>query len=215
MFEGPKMSFAPVRTFACATLLAAASFASQASLIVNGDFEMNSVQPGSWVWLPSSQVAGWQGSNIEIWNAMNGVDAASGNHFIELNAHGDNQGPWSIFQSFATDIGQTYELSFAYRARVNSNEQFQVTVADLTSTINDHHTQGWSFFSNVFVATDSTTTLRFTALTNGTMGNFLDGIQVTAAQNPLSVPEPGTMAVFAAGLFALLAGRRMKQRAAK
>ncbi|MDP4537042.1 DUF642 domain-containing protein [Alkalimonas collagenimarina] len=206
------MSFALVRTVVGAAVLAVASFSSQASLIVNGDFELNTVNPNSWTWLASSQVAGWQGSNIEIWNSMNGVQAASGNNFIELNAHGSNQGAWSIFQSFATDIGQSYELSFFYRARNGSNEQFNVTVANLSQTLNDHTNQGWSFFNSSFVATDSNTTLRFTSHNSGTIGNFLDGVSVVSRQGVAAVPAPATLGVMALGLVLLGAARRMRSR---
>lgn len=162
--------------------------------------------------MPSSQVPGWQGSNIEIWNSMNGVQAVSGNHFIELNAHGSNQGAWSIFQSFETLVGQSYELSFYYRARNGSNEQFEVTVADLSQTLNDHTNQGWSFFSSSFVATDTNTTLRFTSHNSGTMGNFIDGVSVVAQQGVAAVPAPATMGVMALGLVLLGAARRMRSR---
>lgn len=204
------MSFALVRTVVGAAVLAIASFSSQASLIVNGDFEANPINPNSWTWMPSSQVPGWQGSNIEIWNSMNGVQAVTGNHFIELNAHGSNQGAWSIFQSFETLVGQSYELSFYYRARNGSNEQFEVTVADLSQTLNDHTNQGWSFFSSSFVATDTSTTLRFTSHNSGTIGNFLDGVSVVAQQGTATVSAPATLGVFAAGLLALGLLRRSR-----
>lgn len=206
------MSFALVRTVVGAAVLAVASFSAQASLIVNGDFEANPVNPNSWTWMPSSQVPGWQGSNIEIWNSMNGVQAASGNNFIELNAHGDNQGAWSIFQSFATDIGQSYELSFYYRARNGSNEQFEVAVADVSQTLNDHTNKSWNFFSSSFVATDTNTTLRFTSHNSGTTGNFIDGVSVIAQQSTAAVPAPATWGVMAFGLVLLGAARRMRSR---
>ncbi|MCC5827455.1 DUF642 domain-containing protein [Alkalimonas sp.] len=206
------MSFALVRTVVGAAVLAVASFSAQASLIVNGDFEANPVNPNSWTWMPSSQVPGWQGSNIEIWNSMNGVQAVTGNHFIELNAHGSNQGAWSIFQSFETLVGQSYELSFYYRARNGSNEQFEVTVADVSQTLNDHTNKSWNFFSSSFVATDTNTTLRFTSHNSGTMGNFIDGVNVVAQQGTAAVPAPATWGVMALGLVLLGATRRMRSR---
>ena len=206
------MSFALVRSVVGAAVLAVASFSSQASLIVNGDFEANPINPNSWTWMPSSQVPGWQGSNIEIWNSMNGVQAVTGNHFIELNAHGSNQGAWSIYQSFETLVGQSYELSFYYRARNGSNEQFEVTVADLSQTLNDHTNRDWSFFSSSFVATDTNTTLRFTSHNTGTIGNFLDGVSVVAQQGVAAVPAPATMGVMALGLVLLGATRRIRSR---
>ncbi|KKO44998.1 hypothetical protein WG68_12725 [Arsukibacterium ikkense] len=203
------MSFTAVRNIVGATALLAASFSSQASLIVNGDFEMNPVNPGNWAVFNSNHVAGWQGSNIEIWNAMNGVLAVSGDNFIELNAHGANSGKWYIFQDFATEIGKAYQLSFFYRAR-NNNERFDISVAGLSQTLSDHNNLGWTLFSSVFVATDSLSRLGFTSQNASTTGNFIDNVQVSALPSPaVAVPEPVSLAAFGLGLLALVGGRRL------
>jgi hypothetical protein len=212
------MSLVSVRTLLGAITLLAASFSSHATLIVNGDFEENFVAKGKWAAFASSAVSGWQGSNIEIWNALNGVIAVSGNQYIELNANGANVGPWSIFQSFATEIGREYNLSFSYRARSYSNEQFAVTAPGLEWTLNDHTTAGWTSFFNSFIATDSTSVLRFTSLNSGTMGNLIDNVVVTAAPSrdlAVDVPEPASLAAFGAGLLALVGGRRLRRNKAK
>ena len=205
------MLLTSVRTLAGAAVLLCVSFASQAGLILNGDFEGHNVNPGSWSWMNSNQVEGWQGSNIEIWNAMNGVFAASGNHFIELNAHGANQGSWSIFQLFATEIGQQYELSFFYRARASNNEQFSVSVANINQLLDDHTTKGWNQFSQRFIASENNTRLQFTSLNSGTVGNFLDAIQITALPAVQAVPAPASLAAFGVGLMLLAASRRKRQ----
>jgi hypothetical protein len=209
------MSLVSVRTLLAAAALLGASFSSQATLIVNGDFEENFVASNNWATFSSAAVAGWQGSNIEIWNALNGVIAASGKNFIELNAHGSNVGAWSIFQTFATEIGRDYQLSFYYRARNNNNEAFQVSFAGLTQAMTEHTKAGWSFFSSIFTATAETSTLRFTSLNSGTQGNLLDAINVSALPAPTAVPEPATLAAFTAGLLALVGGRRLRRNKAK
>ncbi|MDX1537754.1 DUF642 domain-containing protein [Arsukibacterium sp.] len=203
------MSFTPVRTLLAAAALLGASFSSHATLIVNGDFEENFVASNDWAAFSSDAVAGWQGSNIEIWNALNGVLAVSGNNFIELNAHGSNTGAWSIFQTIATEVGRKYELSFYYRARQNSNEVFDVSFARLSHTIDNHTKAGWSFFSSIFTATSDSSVLGFTSRNTGTMGNLIDKVQLTA------VPEPASLAVFGAGLLALVGGRRLRGNKAK
>ncbi|MBU1311797.1 MAG: DUF642 domain-containing protein [Gammaproteobacteria bacterium] len=205
------MSVMSLRSAVCACTLLVASFASHAGLIVNGDFESHTLNKNSWTWLSSSQFDGWQGSNIEIWHALQGVEAVSGNHFIELNADGGNSGDWSIFQSFATEIGQHYQLDFYYRARTGNNEQFQVSVADIDWLLNDHSSAGWTQFSNSFIATGNSTTLRFTSKNPGTYGNFIDAVQVSAVPVISQVPEPATLAAFGLGLIGLLAGRRLRQ----
>ena len=207
------LSQAASRVLGAAALMLG-SFNSHAGLIVNGDFEMHAVNAGSWSWMPSSQIDGWQGSNMEIWHGMNGVQAASGQHFIELNAHGANQGPWSIFQSFDTHIGQQYQLSFYYRARSNNNEQFRLQLDDANWLFDDHTTQGWAHYNNFFVAKTSSMTLRFTSLNAGTMGNLLDAIQVNAmpAQQAAAVPAPAGIGAFTLGLAALMAGRLRRRK---
>ncbi|WP_019677383.1 DUF642 domain-containing protein [Arsukibacterium perlucidum] len=208
------MSFVSIRTLLGAVALLGASFSSHATLIVNGDFEENFVASNKWVVFNSTAVAGWQGSNIEIWNALGGVIAASGKNFIELNAHGSNSGAWSIFQTFATEIGREYNLSFSYRARNNNNEKFSVSVPASDWTLTDHTTAGWTTFVNSFIATDSTSILRFTSLNAGTMGNLIDNVVVTAAPGrnvATAVPEPATLAAFGAGLLALVGGRRLRR----
>ncbi|GAB2909411.1 DUF642 domain-containing protein [Rheinheimera gaetbuli] len=205
------MSVTSLRNAICVCTILLASFSSHAGLIVNGDFESHTLNKNSWTWMSSSLFDGWDGSNIEIWNALQGVAAVSGNHFIELNADGGNSGNWSIFQRFATDIGQQYQLSFYYRARANNNEQFQVSVADIDWRLNDHTTSGWTIFSNHFTATANSTTLRFTSLNQGTYGNFIDAVQVTALPVTSQVPEPATLAAFGLGLLGLMAGRRLRK----
>ncbi|SNY58958.1 PEP-CTERM protein-sorting domain-containing protein [Arsukibacterium tuosuense] len=203
------MSLVSVRTLLGAAAILAASFSSHATLIVNGDFEENFVASNKWSVFNSADVAGWQGSNVEIWNALNGVVAASGNNFIELNSHGSNAGAWSIFQTFATEVGRQYELSFYYRARNNNNEAFEVSFAGLSQQLTDHTKAGWTLFTSIFTATDSSSTLSFTSLNSGTQGNLIDNVNVTA------VPEPATLAAFGAGLLALVGGRRLRRNKAK
>lgn len=206
------MSLVSIRTLLGAVALLGASFSSHATLIVNGDFEENFVASNKWVVFNSADVAGWQGSNIEIWNALGGAIAASGKNFIELNAHGSNSGAWSIFQTFATEIGRQYQLSFYYRARNNNNEAFEAKAADISWKLEDHVVGSWNLFSSIFVATGNSTTLTLSSLTGGTMGNLIDNVQVSALPGPaVSVSAPATLAVFGAGLLLLAGGRRLRR----
>ena len=83
-----------------ALFLALAGTSAQATVIANGNFEDNVIGNNSWRWFGADQVNGWDGSNLEIWRGYAGVQAYSGQQFIELNAHGSNNGAWSIFQTF-------------------------------------------------------------------------------------------------------------------
>tara|TARA_R110002167_G_scaffold84158_1_gene228776 strand:- start:170 stop:796 length:627 start_codon:yes stop_codon:yes gene_type:complete len=188
------------------------SISANANLLTNGGFENNTVASGTWKFFQSSQVSGWDGSNIEIWNQYGGVNAYEGNQFAELNAHPNNGQVFTIFQDFTTTQGQWYDVSFAYRARANSNETFRVDIDGLANiaswTLDDHTTAGWSIFSNSFLANSTDTTISFTTVipSIGTVGNFIDDVNVSA------VAEPGTLALLGLGLAGLgLTRRKAKQ----
>jgi len=177
---------------------------AHANLIVNGGFEDNVIADGNWNWFPSSSVNGWEGSNIEIWHNLFGIASAEGQQHAELNADGGNSGVWSIFQKFATVVGQSYDVSFAYRAR-ESSDLFNFTVGSINSNFTNSDTTQWKIFSSSFVATSTLTTLTFTSLNAGTLGNLLDDVKVNARVN---VSESGTLALFAIGLLGLGLVRR-------
>lgn len=162
--------------------------AQEENLIANGGFEETTINSGSggWEWFRSSQVSGWEGSNIEIWQNFGNIGAYAGSSHAELNAHPSNGRAFSIYQTFSTTAGKSYDLFFAYGARSNTRESFKVEVADQEFTMDDHEVNRWSTFSQSFVAQSEETTLRFTTISpfSGTEGNFIDAISVTA------VPEP-------------------------
>jgi len=211
------MSKGTVRKIFFGAMLAAFSAASfSAPLIINGGFE---VTPGTaigggggWKYYDSSQVPGWDGSNIELWTEL-GITSYEGQNHAELNSHGANDGAWSIFQEFDTIQGQTYDVFFAYGARVGSasasEEAFKVEVDGLNSTLMDHvlmdHVVGsWSTYSGSFIADGSSATLKFTSVNSvyRTYGNFIDDVSVTAT------PIPGSLTLLTLGLAGLGAVRR-------
>lgn len=176
--------------------------AANATLIVNGGFENNDVNGGAggWQYYDSADVDGWDGSNIEIWQDFGAIGPYEGQNHAELNAHPNTGDVFSIFQSFSTVKGASYELFFAYGARRSDKEEFQVQLEGasflLDELIDDHVVNVWSTFSYSFTADSTETTLRFTAIKpdTGTVGNFLDGISV------VEVPAPGTLLLLGGAL---------------
>lgn len=204
-----------LKTTLATTAACVLSVSAHANLIQNGGFENPNFGGTTWTWYTSSAVDGWDGSNIELWKSgFGGVNSYEGNQHAELNAHPSNNQPFSIFQSFGSDVGQSYDVSFAYRARANNDEVFRFEIDGiLNQLISDHVTTGWSVFNASFVAVSSLSTIRFTSVNplTGTVGNFLDDVQVLASPTPVS--EPATLALLGLGLLGLGISRRKLKNA--
>jgi hypothetical protein len=225
------------------TRLAAVAFAALAvsatvahpDVITNGDFEFPPINTfyqnyGAQTNSPYSGATfdtNWSipTNNVDIVNPMIGWGASAfqGNQILDLVGYGSTG---AVSQSFATNIGQQYQLSFAYSDNPGSGftaqsaAQAAVFVLGatpgylLSATIShDNAVSGnlnWSLFSGTFVATSETTTLNFNTLfgqNNG--GIMLDAVAVQA------VPEPGTWAMMLLGFAGIgfLAWRRAKKAA--
>ncbi|PKG96670.1 hypothetical protein [Paraglaciecola sp. MB-3u-78] len=166
---------------------------ASANLINNGGFEETHVNKNSWKWFKSSNINGWDGSNIEIWDRFGNFDAYEGEQHAELNSHSSNGDPFAIFQTIETEIGALYDVSFAYSARSNTRESFLFDLSSfnkafLSVIVDDHQVKTWSLFNIRFEAIDLFTTIGFTSITpsTGTVGNFLDNISVLKSPTTLT-----------------------------
>jgi len=186
-------------------LLAAALVASfgtaqaDPNLVVNGSFEDGVQGAGSWAVYNS--INGWStisGSGIEVRNNVAGA-AYDGVNYVELDSN-DNS---AMRQTLGTDIGASYNLSFAYSARTGvgaasnpievlwNNTSLGVITADGTGLSGND----WHIF-NFAVTGTGKDNLVFRAIgTNDSLGGSLDAVSVTAA-----VPEPSTYAMMFLGL---------------
>ena len=198
---------------------------TQANLIIGGGFESPDISncddvtsnnggrscSSRWNYFAAGQGHSWGGDNIEIrQTGLNGVGSHSGVQHGELNSHPKDGEAFSIFQDFETLENQEYTVSFAYRARKNNKEKFRFELFTGKSTIfntvqKDHVEDSWSLFSNTFVGTGETTTLRFTSIKprSGTKGNLIYSVSVTA-----NVPEPGILSLMACGLVGCIITRK-------
>ena len=212
-----KVSYIAPYLMVVITILASTkASAGTINLVENGSFEEigTSIPLGnhgsSSTWQIYSSTPHWEASqNLEIWSNNFIVPAYDGNRVLELNAHrGNINTEFSIYQSLSTNVGQTYELTFAGRRRqANSDESFSVSIAGLFDSVYNQKSNQWNEYSYKFIALSALSTLTFTSLDGGldTTGNIFDDIRVTA------VPEPSTLAIFALGMFGLTSRQFKKQ----
>ncbi|AOT07562.1 DUF642 domain-containing protein [Pseudoalteromonas luteoviolacea] len=164
--------------FAMSTLFAS-QIANAENLVTNGSFEEDAVN-SKWTLLDS--VTGWQseGARFEIQTSRLGIiTAADGNQYIELDSTANH----SVFQTLATEVGKTYEVSFYYSPRVTGNNRTNkvdvkwngTTVLNLNAT-----RRGWQSFTLSVEAVSSSSEIRFTGSgTNDSLGGFIDNVAVT------------------------------------
>lgn len=202
---------------ALATLAAASLSASAATnLFTDGSFEAISQSAGTWN--TYNAVPGWtvtqasfvpSSHGLEIRNNIAG-SAEDGNNFVELDGYENDR----ITTSFATTVGQTYQVSFWYQNRAGvdaSSEGFDAVVlsggVSSASLVGNAASNGWLEDKIIFTAGSSITT--FTIAANGTSDGY--GTSVDNF-NAVAVPEPATMGLFAAGLAILgLSARRRRK----
>ena len=177
----------------------AASFGGANAALVNGSFDDQVQNPGSWGVYQS--LPGWttaSGSGIEVRNAVAG-SAFDGGNYVELDSYSNS----SMSQAVTTTAGALYTLSFAYSAREGvayaSNTVQALWNGSSVATVSADGTAQsgnvWNIYSYTVTGTGHDT-LTFAALgTNDTLGGSLDAVSLTAA-----VPEPSTWALMLGGM---------------
>ena len=228
----PDRNFATRNTFALFFLIISLALIrdSSADLLINGNFEVP-VQVGpnfATFNIPagSNLITGWtvvQG-NVDLTTTANYgplTNTLDPGSVQDVDLIGDSNGSGGVFgglsQSFATVVGQQYQLTFDYSHNPGTaSPDFyaaQVTVADanapantvLSTQVSQPNSQAppWVAFSQNFTANSNLTLLTFIDTHGGfNAGIYLDDVAV----NPLtpSVPESGpTWAMMLLGLLGL------------
>lgn len=219
---------------AVAVALLAAAPASAASLLTNGDFETptatgtpfvtyNNTPPASFGWSISSDLT----PNSAATTGLLGVD------HIDTYWDGAGAGPDRsididgvsvLSQSFATIIGETYTLEFAYSRNFNNGANpisIDLLIEGLGTLLSDRVTStqsvtqanmNWQVYTNSFVADGTTATLSFIGLQTGTsfersLGFALDEVSVV----PATIPLPAGLPLLLAGLGGLALLKRPRR----
>ncbi len=180
------------------------------NLLLNGGFESPAMSPTPGVTTFAAGMSGstgWTSTGARasvVLNSTGGWNTQEGDRCCHL---GDAWSQSGITQTFDTNVGQLYQLSF-YATGISGGsadgQSGTVSVGDLTTTTfttdpgayiqND----AWKQFTYQFHATDSQSTLTLLNL-GGTNGISVDNISIH------SVPEPSTFVMFVSALFGLVA----------
>lgn len=201
--------------FASALCFAPASLSAAESL-TNGGFEAPVVGGPCCITSPPTAIPGWTATpDVNVvagtFSSSAGNLAKEGNQYLDLVGQA---GGGSISQTFATVVGQVYNLNFWYSHNLFSglgSASARLSAGSLSDSIT--HTGGtnanlaWQQYSNEFTAASTSTTLTFV----NTIGGQNEGVLLDAV-SVMAVPEPATWAMLILG-FGLVGGalRRRSQ----
>jgi len=161
--------------------------------VINGGFEIPALPPFGFGLFDDTQVPGWQTTAsdglFEYWgDGFNGVPAAEGNNFVELNANEVS----TLYQDVSTVPGTTLQWSLEHRGRLGV-DTMRVLIGDPAGPLvqagpdlSDDNT-AWGAHSGLYVVPAGQTTTRFAfesvsaAGGNPTFGNLLDAVSFGTA----------------------------------
>jgi len=204
-------NFTSLAAILACTALGAVSPAAQAAteLITNGGFEspVNAFAGGFTTY--TSGLDGWtiNYGSVDLINTY--WAPVAGSYSLDLN--GSEAG--AISQSFATEIGKTYNVSFSMAGNTDGGGNKLITASVTAPNVfsfdiagKSAANMGWVTQTFSFVATGTSSTLTFV----GDPGNTFYGAALDQVSVMQAVPEPEAYAMLLAGLgmMAYLARRR-------
>lgn len=202
-------------TVVALTLLSSAALAVAPNLIVNGGFESSTFTGAFDTYSAGSgSLTGWTINEGSVDLVHTYWTPASGSYSLDLSGNDDGV----ISQSFATNVGQHYRVSFSMAGNpddpTDTVKTIQVGLSQqpLYTFDTAGHTRsnmGWTSKSFDFIATTNVSRLHFAGTQESAYGAALDNISVTA------VPEPETYALLLAGLGVISALGRRRARSSK
>lgn len=205
------MKFSPIPLFALACL----SLPATANLLQNGSFESGNFINGNAGYQDrmslasgSTDITGWTighdgGWSFVWWLSRPGFNAVDGDLALSLDGNEPAYAAWAE-QTFPTDIGTTYRVSFAYSSDGNGGPSHTQVLIDGNLIGEVHHGSGtggpepmydyldWDRASFDFVATGSSSLLRFYDATLGNYNTILDDVSVSAV-GVTPVPESSSV----------------------
>ncbi|MFK7774811.1 MAG: hypothetical protein AB8F94_21910 [Saprospiraceae bacterium] len=158
---------------------------------VNGGFESPIIGSSTYSIMSAASVNGWEttatDNRIEVWSTgFLGVPSQEGNQFVELNANQVS----TLYQIFCLNgAGGIINWSLYHRGRAGTETANVRMGADLaSSTVIESMTDGtsaWGFYSGTYNIPVGQTSLiiAFESVAGGSIGNFLDDIQIEITQS--------------------------------
>lgn len=208
---------------AAASSLTALLSAGNAAIFTE-NFDTQNIGRSWGVYNTFGQFVTTSGAGIEIQRSGTVVSAHTGNQLAELDSHNN-----SAFAALLNlQVGEQYQVSFAYRPRTNTPDDNGVAVSIGTLTGNNfvssqllgtadglrQDQNAWRTVSYIFTALAGHNALQFGGVgISNSLGGLIDSVLVEAMPDDLqATPVPGAFVLALPGFAAMALRRRQQNR---